>query len=107
LILAGEFPENISGVLAFDSDDFFEFALDEENLVTISAPSMESLAGDIECPVFITADHSKEDSPMKVLYDSMDSDNKTYAITNIFGIGELYDFDSTLWESVTSFLNSL
>ena len=57
--------------------------------------------------VFITADHSDEDRPMKTMYNMIDSDNKSYVITNEYGIGDLDDLNSPLWEAVTSFLISL
>ena len=93
-ILANEFPEDISGVLAFSPGEYFKY----------DGKKTEDYAPDIKCPVFIAG----ENIASKDIYDKVTSGNKIYVETTTHGSSVLWgDHDTDVWKQVAGFLNSL
>ncbi len=102
LKLAGDFPENISGVLAFSPGEYF-------SKFGWSRDIIQNSASKIKCPVFITSSLTERESWQKI-YDAIPLQTKVYflpdnggkhgakALWNVFPEHEQY------WKAVKSFL---
>ena len=101
LVLASEFPQDVSAVLAFSpskSADYFEW---EDKKITYYVPN-------IQCPVFIASSSFRKDQA-KSIYDMVPVDDKVYCDISVPGSSALWsnNADSELyWEQVAKFLES-
>jgi len=98
LKLASDFPEGISGVVAFSPAEYFSKFGWSRDIITTSAAR-------IKCPVFI-ASNSDEQERWQAIYDAIPGTNKSYFIPQSGGKHGAKTLWSTFPES-TAYWNAL
>ncbi|MCL2138496.1 MAG: lysophospholipase [Treponema sp.] len=96
-VLGSEFPNDLSGILAFSPGEYFKIAEKE----------ISSYARNIKCPVFITAEERIKNTA-QAIYDSVPfSENNVFLDVNKHGSELLWPQTEPAWDQVINFLNGL
>jgi dienelactone hydrolase len=101
-ILAGENPDDISGVLSFSPGEYFEY--EGKKIVDFSSK--------VKCPVFITSAKNEHGS-WKEIYAAVPNPNKQSFLPTVKGfhgskaLWKEHPGNDDYWKAVVQFLNSL